>query len=324
MDYKDYYQVLGVSKSAEEKEIKRAYRRLARQFHPDVNPGDKQAEERFKDINEAYEVLSDPEKRAKYDQFGASWRQYQRAGGDPSGFDWGQWANRGRQGGQWSGAGGPGGVHVEFGDLGDLFSGGGGGFSDFFDTLFGGMGQRTSGFDPRTRARPGMKGQDLEQPVQITLEEAFRGTQRTLEKEGRRLEIKIPQGVKSGSRIRIAGEGLPGSNGMPAGDLYLKVDVLPHSIFSREGDNLHRTLELDLYTALLGGEVNVETLDGNVMMKIPPETQGGRTFRLRGKGMPKLNDGQRGDLYVKVQVRLPEKLNAREKELFQDLARMRR
>jgi curved DNA-binding protein len=313
MDYKDYYKILGVSKTADAKEIKRAYRRLARELHPDVNPGDAKAEERFKEVNEAYEVLSDPEKRSKYDRFGASWQQYQRMGGDPSGFDWSQWAR----------GGAPGGTRVEFsGDLGDLFGGDAGGFSDFFSALFGDMGLRSGGFGRRSRG--GMRGRDLEQPVQVTLEEVIHGTRRLLEKDGRRLEVKIPRGVKTGARIRIAGEGTPGSVGRPAGDLYLKVTVAPHAVFTREGDDLRREINLDLYTAILGGEVRVDTLDGHVTLKVPPETQSGRTFRLRGKGMPKLRQAdRRGDLYVKVRVSLPQKLNEREKQLFRELARMR-
>jgi curved DNA-binding protein len=313
MDYKDYYKILGVKKNADEKEIKRAYRRLAREFHPDVNPGDAKAEERFKEINEAHEVLSDPEKRAKYDRFGASWQQYQRAGGDPSGFDWSQWVSGGF----------PGGTRVEFsGDLSDLFGGSAGGFSDFFSALFGDMGIRSSDFGQRGRSS--MRGQDLEQPVQITLEEAFHGTRRLLEKDGRRLEVKIPRGVKNGARIRIAGEGTSGSRGMPAGDLYLKVTLAPHAVFTRKGDDLHREIDLDLYTAILGGEARVGTLDGDVTLKVPPETQSGRTFRLSGKGMPKLRQpDQRGDLYVQVRVRLPQKLSERERQLFRELAHMR-
>ena len=313
MDYKDYYKTLGVSKNANEKEIKRAYRKLAREFHPDVNPGNPDAEERFKEINEAHEVLSDPEKRAKYNQFGASWQQYQRRGDDPSGFDWSRWG----------GFGAPGGARVEFGgDLGDLFGGGTGGFSDFFNALFGNMGMRSTGAGQR--ARRGMHGQDMEHPVQITLEEAFHGTQRRLDKDGRRLDVKIPRGVKTGARIRIAGEGAPGSTGMPAGDLYLKVTVAPHPIFAREGDDLRRTVDLDLYTAILGGELHVGTLDGEVTLKVPQGTQNGRTFRLRGKGMPKLRQpDQRGDLYAKVRVRLPQELNEREKQLFEELAQLR-
>ena len=312
MEYKDYYRILGVDRNATEKEIKQAYRRLARKYHPDVNPGDKEAEERFKEINEAYEVLSDPEKRRKYDQLGASWQQWQRMGGNPRDFDWSQWFSR-----EWPG----GRVHVEYGDLGDLF--GEGIFSDFFRAIFGDVGTR-----PRARwweARPRYaRGQDYEQPVEISLEEAFRGTKRVLEKDGRRLEVTIPPGVRTGSRVRIAGQGGPGIGGGRPGDLYLKVTVLPHPIFKRQGDDLHCEVPVDLYTAVLGGEVRVPTLEGDVMLKIPPGTQGGQTFRLRGKGMPNLrNPRQRGDLYVKVQVKVPQNLSQRERELFRELAKRR-
>jgi curved DNA-binding protein len=307
MEYKDYYKILGVDRNAEEKEIKKAYRKLARQYHPDVNPGDKAAEEHFKDINEAYEVLSDPDKRHKYDQLGSSWQQWQRTGRDPSGFDWSQW---------FSGAQRPGGVRVEYrdlGDLGDLF--GRGGFSDFFQSIFGGMGA------PQARPR---RGQDYTQPVEITLEEAFQGATRMIQKDGRRLEVKIPPGVMTGSKVRMAGEGSPGIAGGTSGDLYLEVNVLPHSVFEREGDDLRCEVPVSLYTAVLGGEVKVPTLSGDVMLNIPPETQGGRTFRLREKGMPNLrNPKKRGDLYAKLRIQTPRKLTQREKELFRELASLR-
>ncbi len=313
MEYKDYYKILGVKRNASEKEIKKAYRKLARQYHPDVNPGDKTAEERFKDINEAYEVLSDPEKRRKYDQLGSSWQQWQRRGGDARGFDWSQW---------FSGAQ-PGGVRVEYrdlGDLGDLF---GGGFSDFFQSIFGGMGGPRTGWTETRRAQP-RRGQDYTQPVEITLEEAFRGTTRVIQKDGRRLEVKIPPGVRTGSKVRVAGEGSPGIGGGASGDLYLEVEVLPHSLFEREGDDLRCEVPISLYTAVLGGEVKVPTLSGNVMLKIPAGTQGGRTFRLQGKGMPSLRNPQkRGDLYARLRIQVPQKLSRREKELFRELASLR-
>lgn len=313
MEYKDYYRILGVDRNASQKEIKKAYRKLARQYHPDVNPGDDTAEAHFKEINEAHEVLSDPEKRKKYEQLGSSWRQWQRQGAEPGGFDWSQWYAQ------------PGGgrVHVEYADLGDLF-GGGGGFSDFFQSIFGGMGRR----GPtawRTQGQPyAAGGQDFEQEVDITLEEAFSGTTRILQKDGRRLEVKIPPGVDTGSKVRMRGEGAPGVGGGAKGDLYLRVNVLPHHNFRREGLDLYRDLDVDLYTALLGGEVRVPTLAGGVMLKIPPETQGGKTFRLKGQGMPQLkNPERRGDLYVKVLVRVPEDLSEKERELFRELAKMR-
>jgi len=296
MDYKDYYHILGVPKDAGEGEIKRAYRKLAREHHPDRNPGNKKAEDRQKDINEAYEVLSDPEKRRKYDQLGSRYQQWQRMGGDPRGFDWGQ----------------PGGnIRVE--DLGDLF--GGGGFSDFFTTMFGG-GSRRGG-----RAR----GQDIEQNVDISLEEAYHGATVTFDKNGKNLEVKIPAGVKTGSKVRVSGEGGSGLGGGTSGDLYLVVHVRPHNRFQREGDDLLVEMPVDLYTAVLGGEVKVPTLDGSLSLKIPPETQDGRTFKLRGQGMPHLRDPNlRGALLVKVHVRIPQNLSPEEHKLFTELARLRK
>ncbi len=262
-------------------------------------------------------MLTDPEKRRKYDQLGASWQQWQRTGRDPGGFDWSQWS---------AGAPGGGRVHVEYGDLGDLFGGafGGGGFSDFFEAIFGGMGRQGPQTWTGTRQAQPRRGQDYEQPVEITLEEAFSGTRRVLEKEGRRIEVKIPPGVKTGSKVRIAGEGAPGFGGGATGDLYLKVTVLPHEVFERKGDDLYCEVPVDLYTAILGGETNVPTLEGTVSLKIPPETQGGRTFRLKGQGMPQLRDSNKhGDLYAKVKVVLPKDLSPKEKELFRDLAQIR-
>ncbi len=320
MEYKDYYKILGVDRSADEKEIKRAYRKLARQFHPDVNPGDKRAEERFKEINEAYEVLGDPEKRTKYDQLGASWQQWQRMGRDPGQFDWSQWTTTG-----------PGGVRFEWsGDLGDLFGGAGADvFSDFFRAIFGGMGggARPGGAEDlfrRTTSQRVTRGQDLEADVEITLEEAFHGTTRVLERDGQRIQVKIPPGARSGSRVRYAGKGAPGYGGRPSGDLYLNITVKPHPVFRREDDDLRCTIDVDLYTAVLGGEVRVPTLDGDVALKIPAGTNSGKTFRLRGKGMPSARKPkQYGDLLVTTQIQVPQKLNARERELFQELARLR-
>jgi curved DNA-binding protein len=309
MEYKDYYKILGVDKKAAEADIRRAYRKLARKYHPDVNPGDKAAEERFKEINEAYEVLSDAERRRKYDQLGSSYSQWQRTGGAPGGFDWNQWAT-------------PGGVRVEYGDLNDLF--GQGGFSDFFNAIFGGTG--AAGPQATAGRRGGMRvrGSNLEQEVEITLEEAFHGAQRVLEKDGRRLEVKIPPGAFTGAKVRIAGEGGGGMGGAPAGDLYLVVKVRPHSTYEVDGATLRCELPLPLYTAVLGGELTVPTLDGDVKLKIPPETQSGRTFRLRGRGMPNLRQPDvHGDLLVKVRVVIPLKLTARERKLFEELQQLR-
>jgi len=320
MEYKDYYKILGVDRDTSEKDIKRAYRRLARQFHPDVNPDDKRAEERFKEINEAYEVLSDPEKRAKYDRLGANWRQWQRTGHDSSQFDWSQWFT-----------GAPGGVRVEWGgDLGDLFGGAGADlFSDFFHALFGGMGGagRTRTADDlfrRTTSQRTLRGQDMEAPVEITLEEAFHGTTRVLEREGHRLRVKIPPGARSGTKVRVAGKGSPGYGDGPSGDLHLNVMVRPHPVFRREGDNLRCDVNLDLYTAVLGGHVRLPTLNGDVSLRIPAGTSGGKTFRLRGKGMPNPHQPkQRGDLLATVQIQVPQRLSARERELFEELGHLR-
>jgi len=330
MEYKDYYKILGVSRNATEKEIKKAYRKLARQYHPDANPNDPTAEEKFKEINEAYEVLSDPEKRKKYDQFGAQWKHFTGAGGRPEDF-WQQW--------QPGAAGAPGGTGyrtVSPEELEEMF-GGAGGFSDFFEALFGmggrRTGPRTGGFEDifggayagRTaaRGRP-MRGRDIEHPVDITLEEAYRGATRVLQMDGERIEVTIPRGVKTGSRVRVAGKGEPGRNGGKPGDLYLKINVLPHPQFKREGDNLRLKLPVDLYTLILGGEVQVPTLDRPVILNIPPETNNGKTFRLRGKGMPNLKrPDQKGDLYVEVTAKLPKNLSEKEKELFRQLRALR-
>jgi len=313
MEYKDYYQILGVGKNATEKEIKQAYRRLARKYHPDVNPNDKAAQEKFKEINEANDVLSDPEKRRKYDTLGANWQQYeqyQRAGGQGP-FQWG----------------GPGAQYrtVTPEEFESIFGGMGGGdlggFSDFFRTFFGGG--FGGGTGTRAQARP-RRGQDLEQEIEISLEEAYHGGTRLVDKDGRRLEIKIPAGVKTGSKIRYAGEGMPGAAGASAGDLYLRVLVAPHPTFERKGDDLHCEVPVDLYAALLGGETNVSTLKGQLVLKIPAGTQSGKVFRLAGQGMPKLNQPNSfGDLYAKVRVVLPEHLTPGERELFEKLAKLR-
>jgi curved DNA-binding protein len=306
VEYKDYYKVLGVPKSASEKDIKAAYRKLARKLHPDVNPNDKTAPEKFKDVNEAYEVLSNAEKRRKYDELGANWQQYeqyQRAGGQGP-FQWGTGGTQYRT------------VNPEefeqiFGDLG--------GASDFFRTFFGG------GFGgTRTRAARPRRGQDFESPLQVTLEEAYRGTKRMLQLDGRRIEVNIKPGVKTGSRVRVAGQGYPGVNAGEPGDLYLNIEVLPNPLYERRGDDLYTEVPVDLYTAILGGEVRVPTLKGGqLLLKIPPQTQNGKQFRLAGRGMPRLNEpNEFGDLYAKVRVVLPENLSDKEIKLFRELAEL--
>lgn len=319
MEYKNYYQTLGCNKNASQDEIKKAYRKLARKHHPDVNPGDEFAEERFKGINEAYEVLSDPEKRKKYDQFGAQWQQYERAGGSPEDFDWAQWSAQ------------PGGTRtrartVSPEEFEQIF--GGAGFSDFFETLFGGAErQRAAGFGEEAYYQPRpRRGRDVEHTVQVTLEEAFRGTTRTLQREdGSKIEVKIPRGVRTGSRIRLSGKGESGTGGGTAGDHYLRIEVIPHTVLQRDEDDFKVTVPVELYTALLGGEVNVPTLDKTVKLAIPPETANGKVFRLRGLGMPNLrNPDQRGDLYATVEVRLPRNLSKAERELLGQLRAVRK
>jgi len=315
MEYKDYYKVLGVGRDAKTDEIRKAYRKLARKYHPDVNPNNKDAEERFKEINEAYEVLTDPEKKAKYDRLGSSWQQYQQTGGEPGGFDWSAWFAPGAQGGAQRQ------TRSEYVDLNDLF--GAGGFSDFFQSLFGGGGRPGASGARQAMMRP---GKDIEQPVEITLQEAYRGTTRILQIGNRRLEVKIPRGVRTGSRVRVSGEGEPGSNGGAPGDLYLVVQVAEAPDYRLEGDTLIRRLPVDLYTLVLGGEVTFETLDGRKLaLRIPPETRPGRTFRLRGQGMPRLkNPNEYGDLLVEVYPVIPQHLSEQERALFRQLAELRK
>jgi len=307
MEYKDYYKILGVSRSAGSEDIRSAYRKLARKYHPDVNPGDQAAEDRFKEINEAYQVLTDPEAKAKYDRLGASWKAYQHSGGQ-GGFDWSQWVSGFNQGGG----------QVNLDDiLNELKGSGSGNFSDFFQAIFGNLGSQQ-------KAQMPQKGQDYNQKVEITLEEAFSGTSRILRVGGRRLEVKIPKGARTGTKVRVRGEGAEGLAGGPKGDLYLEITVAPHPSFEHVGDDLHMELPINIYSAVLGGEAIVPTLKGKIKLKIPPETQSGKTFRLKGQGMPKLkNPDERGDLYAKIMITVPENLSDREIELFEELADLR-
>lgn len=316
MDYKDYYKILGVDRKASEDEIKRVYRKLALQYHPDRNPGDKQAEEKFKEINEAYQVLSDPEKRARYDQLGESYQNWQQRGAPPGGFNWEEWTG-GYPGGQ------GGNVRVDVGDLDDIL---GGGFSDFFRQIFGGGapnveqtwgGRRGTGQRQARAQKP-----SFEQEVTISLQEAYNGSTRLIEADGHRLEVKTPPGAKTGTRVRVA-NAIPVGNGQK-GDLYLKIQVADDPRFERQGNDLYTDVPVDLYTAVLGGEATVPTLSGNVVLKIPPGTQPGQTFRLAGRGMPHIkNPQQKGDLFARAKVRIPKNLSPKQQELFKELANLK-
>jgi curved DNA-binding protein len=298
MDYKDYYQILGVSRSASADEIRSAYRKLALKYHPDRNPGNKQAEDKFKEMNEAYQVLSDPQKRSRYDQLGSAYSNYQRGGGQPGGFDWGQWYT--------SGGSNASGQQVNFDDL---FGGaGGGGFSDFFSAIFGGMG---GGVDTNVRTR---RAPAYEQPVSISLQEAYEGATRLFETGGRRIQVKIPAGAKTGTKVRVAGGAPDGS------DLFLKVQVQDDPRFERDGADLYAPVNVDIYTAVLGGEVEVPTMNGRVKLTIPAGTQQDQKIRLTGRGMPQLkNHQEKGDLFVKVKVQVPKNLTAEQKTLLQKI-----
>ena len=323
MEFKDYYATLGVPKTASQKELKQAYRKLARKHHPDVNPGDKAAEGRFKELNEAYEVLSDPDKRRKYDELGANWRMYEQAqqSGDAGGAPFG---------GGWSvnpgGSGGSGGYRtMTEEEMRDLF-GEADPFSDFFHTFFGGAdapGRRTRQTRPRAQ-----KGGDLEQTVELSLEDAFHGAMRRLaikqDGHARTVDVRIPPGVGEGSRVRIAGEGGRGSGGAASGDIYLRVHVKPHPAFERRGADLYTKVAVPVTTAVLGGEAQVTTLDGRPLrLKIPPGTQNGQIFRLKGHGMPKVGKSdERGDLYATVEIQVPAHLSPEERSHYEALAQL--
>ena len=310
MDYRDYYKVLGVERGATEKEIKTAFRRLAQQCHPDKNPGDKHAEDKFKEINEAYEVLGDPEKRAKYDRLGASYAQWERSGHPGGGFDFSRWAGGARAGARGSGP-----------DLNDLFGGEPVGFSDFFTGLFGGAGAGTRRATRTSASGWGLRGEDMEQPIEISLEEAYTGAHRTLQRGDKRLDLNIPPGARTGTKVRMTGAG---GVGQTSGDLLLIVTVRPHPSYRRDGDDLHVDVPVDLYTAVLGGEARVPTLGGEMKLNLPPESQTGKVFRLTGRGMPKLRHAaEHGDFYAHLVVRVPTELTERERQLFAELAALR-
>jgi curved DNA-binding protein len=295
MEYKDYYKILGVDRKASDDEIRKAYRKLAKQHHPDYNPNNKQAEDRFKEINEAYEVLSDAKKRSYYDRVGSDYSSWQRRG-NPGDFNWDQYS------------GVPGGTRVNMDDLNDMF-GGAGGFSDFFQTIFGMSGARGA-----SRQQP----QGYQQELEITIEEAYKGTTRLIQTGGRQKQVRIPAGVRTGSKVRVAGAG---PNGL---DLYLIIQVAEDNRFERRGNDLHTSATVDVFTAILGGEANVETLDGKIKLNIPAGTQPEQVFRLSGRGMPHLkNQKGKGDLFVKVKVQIPKYLSPKQRELLEEVSKIK-
>src|SRR5450759_288590 len=309
MEYQDYYKTLGVERSADAQEIKRAYRKLAMKFHPDRNPGSKEAEEKFKKINEAYQVLSDAEKRSRYDQLGESYSRWQQNGGGPGGFNWNDWFTQ-----QSQARGAQGGTRVEVDNLEDLF---GGGFSDFFSSIFGGVGGSTGSAGRRVGRR--VAPQNAQQLVTISFQEAYKGTERSFQSDRRRLEVKIPAGARSGTKVRVPGAG-PDESGGQHSDLYLVIEVTPDSHFDRQEDDLYTEVPIDLYTSVLGGAVKVPTPAGTVSLTIPAGTQPGQTFRLADRGMPHLKVAQTfGDLYAKIKVQIPRQLNPQQIKLFEQL-----
>lgn len=358
--FKDYYAVLGIPRAASETEIKSAFRTKAREFHPDANPNDPTAEDKFKEVNEAYEVLSDAEKRKMYDRFGEDWQRYRDAGIDPNDatFNRGTGRTTYRTNAtssqdddfeQWFTGGGAPSGSWEWTES-DGYREGGGRFSDFFDLLFG---NEDRGGRATTRTGRPARGEDLEVHADITMQEAFEGTHRKLTVNSpeycktcngtgmargascptcngtgqvsrtKTLEVRIPQGVKTGSRVRISGQGGPGIAGGPNGDVYLLINVIRDSRFQMDGRNIRTEIEIPLFTALLGGEVIVSTMSGKIALRIPEGTQNGRVFRVRGKGMPERGKSPAGDLLVTVQVNLPTDLSADEKQRFAELRDMR-
>ncbi len=327
MDFKDYYTTLGVSKTATDKEIKQAFRKLARKYHPDVNPGDKSAEARFKEVNEANEVLSDPQKRKKYDELGANWRAYENAppgsnpyaGGSPFG------------GGHWGGTAGTGGFRtMTEEEMSDMFGGGAESpFSDFFKTFFGGMGAEDATGARGGRSRPrARKGQDVEHPFELDLEDAIRGSVQRLQLRhdghARSVEVRIPAGVTEGSRVRVPGEGGRGTGSAASGDLYLRVQLKPHPVFDVKGRDVYTRTRVAVPTAVLGGEVDVVTPESKTLrLKLPAGTQSGQRFRLRGHGLPSVGKtDERGDLYASVEVDVPKILSDEERKHYEALSKL--
>ncbi len=297
MDYKDYYTILGVNKTASKTEIKKAYRNLAKKYHPDKTNGNSKLEEKFKEISEAYEVLSNDENRKKYDELGANWKNQQQQGGG-GGFDYSQYyANTGGQGG-----------HQSFEDDPEMFS-------EFFNNIFGGGYSHSGG-----RRQTSRKGQNYMAEMDMTLEEAYHGGTRIINVNNKKLRIKTKPGTRDKQKIKLTGKGSPGLNGGSPGDLYITIHIQPNPNFTRKGNNLFADFSLDIYTATLGGKMEIPTLNGNIHMTIPKGTQGGKTLRLKGKGMPIYgNASQYGDLYIKTKITIPVNLSKEEEDLFTKL-----
>lgn len=325
MDFKDYYVCLGISPDADEKTIKKAYQKLAKKNHPDVNPGDKVAEAKFKDAMEAYQAISDPEKRRKYDELRQDYQQWKTRGGRGD-YNWDRWQSNpgGGGGGSQTHTMSPEDFAEMFGSAGrsgDFGGFGGEGYSDFFSTLFGGGGGQGRGFSGGSPVGRARAGQDHEVEVQVTLEETYNGTTRLIRTREKQIEAKIPKGVRTGSKVRLTGQGGPGISGGPGGNLYLNITVSPHARFVRDGDDLRADLPIDFYRAILGGEVSILTFGGKVILKIPTLSQSGKKFRLKGKGMPNLeNPLQHGDLFVDLSIVLPENISKQEITTLRDLA----
>lgn len=310
MEYKDYYKILGVDKNATKEDIKKAYRKLAMKYHPDKTKGDSSAEEKFKSINEANEVLSDPEKRKKYDELGSNWQNYQQSGGNSQGFDWNSYANHGSNSYQYSG------------NFEDVF--GNSGYSDFFDMFFGG------GFGNERKSRRGARsnvsnrGQDLQAVIEITLKEAYSGTSKLFSYNNQSIKLNIKPGISEGQVLKLAGKGGAGIRGGQAGDLLISIKILPDAIFERKGDDLYANLYVPLYDAVLGGKVEFQSLKGKVKIDVSKDCSNDKIFRLPKLGMPVYGkSAEYGDLYLTVKIVLPKNLTAKERDLFLELKKLR-
>jgi len=312
MDFIDYYKILGVNKNSTQDDIRTAYRKLARKHHPDLNPNDKEANKKFQQVNEANEVLSDPEKRKKYDQYGKDWQHAEA-------FEKAQQASGGKSRGRRSTS--PGGTFEGFsGSYGGSDFGEEGGFSDFFESLFG---RSSASANTGAGSGRGRRGQDLYAEFQLSLQDAYRTHQQVLTVNGKNIRITIPAGVENGQQIKLKGHGGPAGNNGTAGDLYITFIIPQDARYRREGNDLHTKIQVDLYTAVLGGDITVDTLGGQIKLKVKPETQNNTVMRLKGKGFPVYKmEGEYGDLYVTLDIRLPEHLSEKEKSLWKELAKL--